>query len=242
MELSGPGGRPARSWARTRWFVQSRIRSSLHRRTSGLAPHRIVPAPGPTLGAQAPGQAHQASPLPNRRCGRPRPSRRPTPSAVRPTASRSPPSTRRRPSPTRWASGTRAPSRNTSLKSTSPPMCRSGRTSTPRLAQVDQEVGDALPLGHVGVGPGQQHGVRRQMGPRRPHLLAGDHPLVAVALGPGGQRGQVRAGAGLAEELAPALLVAHDRRQEAQALLLGAVGEESGRGQIEAERVEPARG
>ena len=33
--------------------------------------------------------------------------------------------------PTRYASGTRTSSRNTSLKSTSPPMCRSGRTSTP---------------------------------------------------------------------------------------------------------------
>ncbi len=27
-ELSGPGDRPAFTWARTRWFVQSRMRSS----------------------------------------------------------------------------------------------------------------------------------------------------------------------------------------------------------------------
>ena len=95
-------------------------------------------------------------------------------------------------------------------------------------------------LGHVGVGAGQQHGVSRQVRPRRPHLLPGDDPLVAVALGPGGERRQVRAGARLAEELAPHLLVAHDRRQEPQPLLLGAVGEQRRRGQVEPERVEPA--
>ena len=66
------------------------------------------------------------------------------------------------------------------------------------------------------------------------------HPLVAVALGPRGQRREVGAGAGLAEQLAPHLLVAHDRRQEPQPLLLGAVREQRRRGQVEAERVEPA--
>ena len=66
------------------------------------------------------------------------------------------------------------------------------------------------------------------------------HPLVAVALGRGGERREVGAGARLAEQLAPHLLVAHDRRQEAQPLLLGAVREQRRRGEVEAERVEPA--
>ncbi len=34
IELSGPGDRPALTWARTRWLVQSRMDSSLWSRTS----------------------------------------------------------------------------------------------------------------------------------------------------------------------------------------------------------------
>ena len=108
------------------------------------------------------------------------------------------------------------------------------------LVQVDQEVGDAAPLRHVGVGAGQQHRVVRPVRPRRPHLLAGDAPLVAVAHRPGRQRGEVRARARLAEQLAPALLVRHDRREEAAPLLVGAVGEQGWRAQVQPERVQPA--
>ena len=61
-----------------------------------------------------------------------------------------------------------------------------------------------------------------------PHLLALDHPLVAVELGPGGQRRQVGAGAGLAEQLAPDLLGGQQRQQVALLLLVGA-GVEDGR-------------
>ena len=67
-------------------------------------------------------------------------------------------------------------------------------------------------LGDVPVGPGQQTEVG-VLGARVPHLLAADHPAVAVALGGGGEAGQVRAGARLAEELAPRLL-AGDRGGE----------------------------
>ena len=76
--------------------------------------------------------------------------------------------------------------------------------------------------------------------PRGPHLLPGDDPRVAVALGARRERREVGARAGLAEQLAPLLLVAHDRREEAQPLLLGAVREQRGRGVVEAERVQPA--
>ena len=54
------------------------------------------------------------------------------------------------------------------------------------------------------------------------------------------ERREVGARARLAEQLAPLLLVAHDRRQEAQPLLLGAVREQRRRGEVEPERVEPA--
>ena len=86
------------------------------------------------------------------------------------------------------------------------------------LVQVDEEVGDALALRDVGVGAGQQHAEVGEVRPRGPHLLAGDDPLVAVALGVGGERREVGARARLAEQLAPHLLVAHDRREEPQAL------------------------
>ena len=64
--------------------------------------------------------------------------------------------------------------------------------------------------------------------------------VVAVALGTRRERREVGTRARLAEQLAPHLLVAHDRRQEAQPLLLGAVREQRRRGEVEAERVQPA--
>ena len=82
------------------------------------------------------------------------------------------------------------------------------------LMQVDKEVGEPLALRDVVVGASQKDRPVRKMGPRGPYLLAADDPLVAVTLGPGGQRGEVGAGPGLAEELAPDLLVADDGGKE----------------------------
>ena len=45
------------------------------------------------------------------------------------------------------------------------------------------------------------------MGPGGPHLLPAHHPFVAVPLGPGREPGQVGSVAGLAEQLAPLVLV-----------------------------------
>ena len=67
---------------------------------------------------------------------------------------------------------------------------------------VDDEAGEALVLGQVGVGAGDDLADVAVLGARRPDLLAGDAPLVAVADGPGLQAGQVAAGAGLGEQLA----------------------------------------
>ena len=61
-----------------------------------------------------------------------------------------------------------------------------------------------------------------------PDLLAVEHPLVAVALGPRGQAGHVRPGAGLAEQLAPDLLAGEERPEVAALLLVGAVGHQGG--------------
>ena len=94
------------------------------------------------------------------------------------------------------------------------------------LVQVDEEVRDALPLRDVGIGAREQHAEVGEVRPRGPHLLAGHEPVVAVALGARRERREVGAGARLAEQLAPHLFVAHDRRQEAQPLLLGAVREQ----------------
>ena len=60
-----------------------------------------------------------------------------------------------------------------------------------RLVQVDEEVGDALALGDVGVGAREQHGPVGEVGPRGPDLLAGHDPVVAVADRAGRQRREV---------------------------------------------------
>src|SRR5437764_3653467 len=107
-----------------------------------------------------------------------------------------------------------------------------------RLVHVEQEVRDALALRGERVGACEEHGPVGAVRPRGPDLLARDRPLVAIGLRPGGERRQVRPRARLAEQLAPALLVAHDRGQEPSSLRLRAVGEQRRRGQVETERVE----
>src|SRR5690606_15382371 len=62
-----------------------------------------------------------------------------------------------------------------------------------------------------------------------PDLGAVDDVAVAVAHGPRAQRGEVGAGVGFAEQLAPLVLPAEDGRQVALLLLLGAGEEDGGR-------------
>ena len=90
---------------------------------------------------------------------------------------------------------------------------------------VQEEVGHALVLGLGRVGSGHQHPPLGHMSQSGPHLLAVDHPLVAVADRPGRQAGHVRAGTRLAEQLAPDLFARVHRPQQALLLLLGGVGE-----------------
>src|SRR5205807_9968459 len=56
------------------------------------------------------------------------------------------------------------------------------------------------------------------------------------------ERREVRAGAGLAEELAPDLPRVEDRGQPAQLLLVGSVREERGPGEVDAGAVDELRG
>ena len=86
---------------------------------------------------------------------------------------------------------------------------------------------DAAVLGRFGVGAHEQLAVVGHVGVRRPDLLAGDHVVVAVAHRPGAQRGEVGAGLGLGEPLAPHVLAAQDRRQVARPLLGRALGDRS---------------
>jgi len=60
-------------------------------------------------------------------------------------------------------------------------------------------------------------------GPRRRTAAAVDDEVLAVALGPGGQAGQVRSGAGLAEQLAPGVLAGQHGAQVLALQLIAAV-------------------
>ncbi len=79
-------------------------------------------------------------------------------------------------------------------------------------------------LGHVRVRPDHQHPPVGDVSQRVPDLLPGDHPLVAVPHRPGGQTGQVGAGAGLAEQLAPHHLAGEGPPEQPLADLVGPVG------------------
>ncbi len=106
---------------------------------------------------------------------------------------------------------------------------------------VEGEVGQALVLGRLGVGAGHEHAAVGDVGERVPHLLAADHPLVAVAHRLGGQAGQVGAGAGLAEQLAPGVLAGEGAPQQALLDGLVAVGDDRGPRHGEAEEVAGTR-
>ncbi len=84
-----------------------------------------------------------------------------------------------------------------------------------RLIERECEPRDTGMLGHREVRPGEQHPVVGLHGHAAPHLLPVDDPAFAVALGPSRQSGQVGAGAGLAEQLAPGHLPLEDRRHQA---------------------------
>ena len=142
-------------------------------------------------------------------------------------------------SPTRLATGTRTSSKNTSLNSVDPTSVRSGRISTPGRVHRQDQPADALVLGRVRVGADEQLAVVRDLGVRRPDLLAVDHVVVAVADGATAQRREVRAGVGLGEALAPDLLAAKDPRQVRLLLLGRRLGDERRAGVQQPDEVHP---
>ena len=132
--------------------IQQRHRERLADETP--EPVARSPASGPPRSASA---SSSSTPRPARSRRPSRPAR--WPAWCGPAASRRPSS------PTTQSSGTNTSSRNTSLNSASPVISRSGRTSMPGAAHVDQEVGDALVLGRVRVGAGQADRPVRLAGP-----------------------------------------------------------------------------
>ena len=95
------------------------------------------------------------------------------------------------------------------------------------IHRADQ-VRDALVLGHIGIGAGDQNAEAGELGATRPDLLTVDHPFVPVEHGARAEAGQIRARPGLAEELAPDLLARQHRQEVAPLLLLGAGEDEGG--------------
>ena len=92
----------------------------------------------------------------------------------------------------------------------------------------DHEVGDALVLRDVGVGAGEAEHVLGHVGERGPDLLAVDDVVVAVADGAGLEGGEVGAGLGLGEALAPHVFAGEDAGDVLLLLLVGAVHEDGG--------------
>ena len=101
-------------------------------------------------------------------------------------------------------------------------------------------------LRHVGVAAGQQQPPARPVGETGPHLLAVDHPVVAVAHCGGGQPGEVGAGTWFREQLTPQILGGGQRPQPQSLHILGLRVLTNGRRghavahRIQAERYRPA--
>ena len=110
------------------------------------------------------------------------------------------------------------------------------------LAHGHEEVRDALVLGGIRIGTGQQEAVVGVVPTRGPHLLTVDHPLVTVEHGAGRQRRQIGAGVGLAETLAPAHRSVEDAWQELLLLRLGTPLQDGRTDQGVTEEIGPQRG
>ena len=81
----------------------------------------------------------------------------------------------------------------------------------------------------------------RELAPGDPRLLAVEHEVVVVLDGARAQRGEVGAGVGLAEALAPDLLGGQDRGDVAAALLVGAEAQQRRSEHVEADDVHELR-
>ena len=103
------------------------------------------------------------------------------------------------------------------------------------LVHVEREVRDALVLGQIGIGAGDEHAHVGDLTTGGPDLLAVDDPLVAVAVGPALQPGEVGTGPGFGEQLTPAGLAVEDGRHVALDLFGRAVRGDGGRSEHHAQ-------
>ena len=92
-----------------------------------------------------------------------------------------------------------------------------------RCVGGDDEEADALVLGGVGVGAGEEEAVVGEVEVPAPDLLADDDEVVAVAAGLGAQAGEVGAGIGFGEPLVESDVGARYGAEEALLLLLRTV-------------------
>ena len=126
-------------------------------------------------------------------------------------------------SPTRFSTGTFTSVKNTSFRWWLPSMEMIGRTSMPGVfMSISRKEMPSWRLARLRVGAHQAEapvGVVRGGGP---DLLAVDDVVVALPLRRGPQAGEVGAGAGLGEALAPPVVEVGGARQEALLLRLGA--------------------
>ena len=142
------------------------------------------------------------------------------PSVARATVQ--PPST----GPTTSSSGTNTSLKKTSLNSESPVVIFSGTHLDALGVHVDDHHGDAVVLGHVGVGAHGGEAHAGDVGAGRPHLLAVDQPAAVDPGGLGLDARRVGAGVGLAEELAPDDVLGERGMHPAVDLVLGGVLDE----------------
>ena len=96
-------------------------------------------------------------------------------------------------------------------------------------------------LGHVPVGAGQHQPVVGGERAGAPRLGAVDHPLVADAVGPGDDAGEIRSAAGLRQQLDEHLVAAQGGRNMLALLLFGAGVEDRRRADRERRRVQDDR-
>ena len=99
------------------------------------------------------------------------------------------------------------------MKCAAPVIWRSGRTSTPARAHVEQEERDAPVLRRVGIGAGEEQSEVCVVRAGCPHLLPVDDELVTVGHGARAEVREVGARVGLAEQLAPHLVGAQQRTE-----------------------------
>ena len=110
-----------------------------------------------------------------------------------------------------------------------------------RRLHRQEEHGEAGVLGHVGIGAGDDDAVVAVMRARGPHLLAVDHPALAVTLGAGADAGHVGARRRLGEELAPHFLAVQRRLDVALEMLGRGIGHHGGNAHAEPDVEEAQR-